>query len=137
MDDEPLEGDIGPSAPVREDAPDRSDASAPGPEPGGPPLPRPADPDERRAAVAAEIRRLEAERERRRRRTNALAGRAAFWLLALFLAFLAYDSAVTAHEARQRGADWIYPPAVNAVLCILGVLLLLGFALWRRRARSR
>ncbi|MFC5187856.1 hypothetical protein [Actinomadura harenae] len=117
MDNEPLDGDIGPAAPVLGDAPD---AVAPRPE-------------ARRAAVPGELRRLEDEREERRRRTNAAAGRVAFWLLSLFLAFLAYDSARTAHEARQRGDDWVYPPAVNAGLCVLGVLLLVGVALWRRR----
>lgn len=123
MDDEPLEGDIGPSAPVRTDgrAPD-------GPEP---------DASGGRTAVAAELRRLEDEREERRRRTNAAAGRAAFWVLSLLLAFLAFDSARTAHEARRRGDDWVYPPAVNAVLCIVGVLVLLGVALWRRRRARR
>ncbi|MFC4910780.1 hypothetical protein [Actinomadura gamaensis] len=123
MDDEPLEGDIGPSASV----------TAERRPPAAPSADVPAPDDARR--VAAEMRRLEAEREERRRRTNAVAGRVAFWLLSLFLAFLAYDSAETAHEARERGDDWVYPPAVNAVLCILGVLLLVGFALWRRHRR--
>ncbi|MEV5575648.1 hypothetical protein AB0L06_36895 [Spirillospora sp. NPDC052269] len=129
MDDEPLEGDIGPSAPVLRDAPGANTANTAD-------EPRAGASSGGRAAVATELRRLEDEREERRRRTNAAAGRVAFWLLSLFLAFLAYDSARTAHEARQRGDDWVYPPAVNAGLCVLGVLLLVALAL-RRRRRSR
>ncbi|MEV4252604.1 hypothetical protein AB0J52_05490 [Spirillospora sp. NPDC049652] len=131
MEDEPLEGDIGPSAPVRTDTPVPDGPAQDGPGLDGSGGQRPGSGGS--TAAAAELRRLEAEREERRRRTNAAAGRVAFWVLALFLAFLGYDSARTAHEARQRGDDWVYPPAVNAGLCVLGVLLLVGFALWRRR----
>ncbi|MGI5166967.1 hypothetical protein ACQEU3_21720 [Spirillospora sp. CA-253888] len=115
--DEPLEGDIGPAAPARAaQAPkaSRQDAAdAPSP--------------------AEELRRYEAEREERRRRTNAVAGRVAAWLAALLLAFLTYDSAATAVEAHGKGDPWLYPPAVIAAVCGTALIVLVGWALRRRR----
>ncbi|MFC9976211.1 hypothetical protein ACFVH6_35485 [Spirillospora sp. NPDC127200] len=113
--DEPLEGDIGPAAPARATRAQPSPQAADGPSP------------------AEELRRYEAEREERRRRTNAVAGRVAAWLAALLLAFLAYDSAATAVEARGKGDPWLYPPAVIAAVCGLGLIVLVGWALRRRR----
>ncbi|TYB46115.1 hypothetical protein [Actinomadura chibensis] len=72
-----------------------------------------------------EAERWEAEREERRREVNALSGRVAVVLVALFLAFLTYDSARTAVQAHARGDDWIYPPAVIGGICAaaLGTLV--------------
>ncbi|MFI0409874.1 hypothetical protein [Actinomadura sp. 3N508] len=104
--DEPLEGDIGPAA---------APASRPGPPPD----------------AAAESRRYEAEREERRRRTNAVAGRIAAVLAALFLVFLIYDSVTTAVAAHDKGDDWIYPPAVIAALCAIALVTLVARAVRR------
>ncbi|CNG26013.1 Uncharacterised protein [Mycobacterium tuberculosis] len=104
--DLPLDGDIGPAA---------------GREPGA-----------AKADAAAELRRYAAEREERRRRTNAVSGRIAVVAAALLLAFLTYDSVRTAIEARSRGDDWIYPPAVVAGVCAVALAALLTWA-WRRR----
>lgn len=114
--DEPLEGDIGPAAP--------------------PPGATRAKTEEPAGDAAEELRRYEAEREERRRRGNAVSGRVAVVLAAALLAFLAYDSAHTAVEARSKGDDWLYPPAVNAALCTLALIALVTWAL-RRRARRR
>jgi hypothetical protein len=109
-DDEPLEGDIGP-------APSSAAASAP---------------EEDRAALAEELRRYEAEREERRRHANAVAGRVVAVVVALLLGFLAYDSISTALEARRRDDPWVYPPATIAALCLLGLIILIAWALRRR-----
>ncbi|TMQ90799.1 hypothetical protein ETD83_33880 [Actinomadura soli] len=108
--DEPLEGDIGPSAP----------ASRPGP-PAGAAAP----------SAAEESRRHEAEREERRRHANAVSGRIAAVIAALLLAFLIYDSVTTAVEAHGRGDDWIHPPAVIAAVCSLALVTLLAWAVRR------
>ncbi|TDD74069.1 hypothetical protein E1293_30085 [Actinomadura darangshiensis] len=108
--DEPLEGDIGPAA---------------RPASGG----APAAPEIDSAEV---LREAEAEREARRRRTNAVSGRIAVLVAALFLAFLTYDSANTAVEAHSKGDDWLYPPATIALVCGAGLIALLTWA-WRRR----
>ena len=105
MDDEPLDGDIGPAAAGTADS--------------------------ERARAAEELRRYEAEREERRRRTNAVSGRVAVVVAALFLAFLTYDSVRTAAEAHSRGDDWIYPPAVVAGVCGVALATLVTWA-WRR-----
>ncbi|TDC45116.1 hypothetical protein E1281_31430 [Actinomadura sp. KC345] len=110
--DEPLEGDIGPAAGV---GASRSAETA----------------GAERARVAEELRRYEAEREERRRRTNAVSGRVAVAVAALFLAFLTYDSVRTAVAARSRGDDWVYPPAVVAGVCGVALLTLVTWA-WRR-----
>ncbi len=110
--DEPLEGDIGPSA-----------------EAGPAEVPRAA------AARTAELRRFEAEREERRRRANARAGAVAKWLAALLLAFLAQDSIRTAVEARSKGDPWLYPPAVLAAVFVAGLVLLAVLALRSLRRR--
>lgn len=102
--DEPLDGDVGPA----------KDASG------------------AKADAAEELRRYEAEREERRRRTNAVSGRIAVVVTALFLGFLVYDSVGTAIEAHARGDDWIYPPAVVAGVCAAALAALLTWA-WRRR----
>lgn len=119
LDDEPLDGDIGPAAGTS------SNTSA----------------DDRRAQarreeaarLAEELRRYERERELRRRRANALAGRVTAVLVALLLAFLAYDSVTTALEARERDDPWIYPPAVIAALCLAGLAALAVWAVRRSR----
>ncbi|NDU74897.1 hypothetical protein GWI34_20030 [Actinomadura sp. DSM 109109] len=110
--DEPLEGDIGPAS---------GTAAAPA-----------APPRSEAAEARAALRRFDAEREERRRATNAVAGRIAAAAAALFLAFLAYDSARTAVEAHARGDAWIYPPAVVGGACTAGLVALLTWA-WRRR----
>lgn len=115
--DEPLDGDIGP-------------ASAPAPASGAGPAP--ADAGAVKADAAEELRQYEAERQERRRHTNAVSGRIAVALAALFLGFLTYDSVRTAVEARSRGDDWVYPPAVIAAVCALALVALLTWA-WRRR----
>ncbi|QKW33790.1 hypothetical protein HUT06_06890 [Actinomadura sp. NAK00032] len=107
--DEPLDGDIGPAS-----------------------VPAEAGAGAVKADTAEELRRYEAEREERRRHTNAVSGRIAVALAALFLGFLTYDSVRTAVEARSRGDDWIYPPAVIAAVCALALGVLLTWA-WRRR----
>jgi fatty acid desaturase len=104
-DDEPLDGDIGP---------------APSPTEG------------RRADPSEELRRYEAEREERRRRANAVAGRLTLALVALLLAFLAYDSIATALEARRRDDPWLYPPTVMAALSLTALLTLMIWTLRRR-----
>ncbi|MEV0668215.1 hypothetical protein ACIBI3_43410 [Actinomadura luteofluorescens] len=115
-DDEPLEGDIGPAAGA---APRTAS--------------RPAAPAVSEAAEARQaLRRFDAEREERRRATNAVAGRIAVAVAALFLAFLTYDSATTAVRAHSRGDAWIYPPAVVGGACAAGLVALLTWA-WRRR----
>ncbi|MQY04284.1 hypothetical protein [Actinomadura macrotermitis] len=119
--DEPLDGDIGPAAPA-ETAPAAETAA-------------PVEAAATKAAVAEELRRYEAEREARRRRTNAIAGRVALWAAALLLAFLAFDSVRTALEARRKGDPWLYPPAVNAAICLFALLLIAGWALRRRTRR--
>ncbi|WP_030165982.1 hypothetical protein [Spirillospora albida] len=106
MDDEPLEGDIGPAA-------------------------RPDEPARRASTAAEEMRRHEAEREARRRRTNAVSGRVAALLVAALLAFLAYDSVRTAVEAHSRGDDWIYPPAVIAAVCGCALSALVAWTIKR------
>lgn len=103
--DEPLDGDIGPAV-VREPGAAKADAAA--------------------------LRRYAAEREERRRRTDAVSGRIAVVVAALLLAFLTYDSVRTAIEARSRGDDWVYPPAVIAGVCAVSLAALLTWA-WRRR----
>ncbi|GAA4082316.1 hypothetical protein [Actinomadura miaoliensis] len=116
LDDEPLDGDIGPAA-----------GAAPSPD---------AHHERVRAEAARqaeELRRYERERELRRRRTNALAGRVTAVLVALLLAFLAYDSVTTALEARERNDPWIYPPAVIAALCLAGLAALAVWAVRRSR----
>lgn len=105
VDDEPLEGDIGPAAGAA------SPAGA--------------------ADAAEELRRYEAQREERRRRTNAVSGRIAVVLAALFLAFLTFDSARTAAAAHSKGDDWIYPPAVIAGICGAALSALLTWAVRR------
>ncbi|WP_067801948.1 hypothetical protein [Actinomadura formosensis] len=104
--DEPLDGDIGPAVPER--------------------------PEAAEADAAEEMRRHEAERAERRRRTDAVSGRIAVVIAALFLAFLTYDSVRTAIEARSRGDDWVYPPAVIAAGCAVA---LVGLLTWARRRR--
>ncbi|MFI0373664.1 hypothetical protein ACH35V_37890 [Actinomadura sp. 1N219] len=106
--DEPLDGDIGPAA--------SRPASSPGT----------ASPD-----AAEESRRYEAEREERRRDANAVSGRIAVVLAALFLTFLIYDSVTTAVEAHDRGDDWIYPPAVIAAVCAIALVTLVAWAVRR------
>lgn len=118
-DDEPLEGDIGPAAPPAGEAGAARAADA-GTGTGS----------AERGAVE-ELRRYEREREERRRRTNALAGRVAAVLAALLLAFLAYDSARTAVEARSRGDEWIYPPLVIALICTIALATLIARAVRR------
>jgi hypothetical protein len=119
--DEPLDGDIGPASGAASGAGSGPDGRPGAPEAG------------RESAEAAEaLRRLDAEREERRSGTDAVAGRIAVVLAALFLAFLTYDSASTAVEARSRGDDWLYPPAVVGGVCALGLIALLTWA-WRRR----
>ncbi|MEU6041642.1 hypothetical protein ABZ801_40260 [Actinomadura sp. NPDC047616] len=116
LDDEPLDGDIGPAAgaaPSADARQERVRAEA--------------------ARQAEELRRYERERELRRRRTNALAGRVTAVLVALLLAFLAYDSVTTALEARERNDPWIYPPAVIAALCLAGLAALAVWAVRRSR----
>ncbi|MFG2006480.1 hypothetical protein ACGFNU_45775 [Spirillospora sp. NPDC048911] len=121
--DEPLEGDIGPSAcpssppSASEKAPAAADAPAAGDA----------------GDVAAELRRYEEEREARRRRTNAASGRIAAALAGLLLAFLAYDSIDTALQARDKGDPWLYPPATIAALCVITLGGLLTWAFYRRR----
>lgn len=116
-DDEPLEGDIGPAAGA-------ATRTAPG---------TAAAPAVSEAAEAAQaLRRFDAEREERRRATNAVAGRIAVAVAALFLAFLIYDSATTAVRAHSRGDAWIYPPAVVGGACAAGLVALLTWG-WRRR----
>ncbi|GLZ16233.1 hypothetical protein Acsp04_64680 [Actinomadura sp. NBRC 104425] len=119
LDDGPLDGDIGPAA----DAAPSADTSA-GPS---------ADAREEAARLAEELRRYERERELRRRRTDAVAGRVTAVLVALLLAFLAYDSVSTALKARERHDPWIYPPAVIAALCLAGLAALAVWAVRRLR----
>ncbi|WP_141578509.1 hypothetical protein [Actinomadura sp. WMMA1423] len=114
--DEPLDGDIGPASGAASGAGSGVRPRAP----------------EAEAEAAATLRRFEAEREERRRGTNAVAGRIAVALAALFLAFLTYDSASTAVEAHARGDDWVYPPAVVGGVCAVALVALLTWA-WRRR----
>ncbi|GLW63867.1 hypothetical protein Arub01_21110 [Actinomadura rubrobrunea] len=118
-DDEPLEGDIGPAAAESPLADARGEQSR----------------REELARQAEELRRYEREREARRRRTNAVAGRITVVLVALLLAFLAYDSVTTALQARERGDPWIYPPAVIAALCLAGLAGLAGLAVRAVRRR--
>ncbi|MBX6767678.1 MAG: hypothetical protein IRY90_11095 [Actinomadura rubrobrunea] len=115
-DDEPLEGDIGPAA-----------AESPRADADGERARR-----EELARQVEELRRYQRERELRRRRTDAVAGRITVVLVALLLAFLAYDSITTARQARERGDPWFYPPAVIAALCLAG---LVGLAVWAVRRR--
>lgn len=115
--DEPLEGDIGPAAGAVSPA-------APGP--------GPAPPVSEAAEAAQALSRFDAEREERRRATNAVAGRIAVALAALFLVFLTYDSTATAVRAHSRGDAWIYPPAVVGGACAAGLVALLTWG-WRRR----
>ncbi|WP_149261193.1 hypothetical protein [Actinomadura sp. K4S16] len=119
--DEPLEGDIGPASGAASGA-----GSGPAARPGAPEAGR------ERTEAAEALRRFDAEREERRRGTDAVAGRIAVVLAALFLAFLTYDSARTAVEAHSRGDDWLYPPGVVGGACALGLIALLTWA-WRRR----
>ncbi|MDL4772687.1 MULTISPECIES: hypothetical protein [Thermomonosporaceae] len=129
--DEPLEGDIGPAAHIGRATAASDDPGVPGGSPtGGPTW------DERRRAEAEELLRYEAERQERRRRANAVSGRIAFGIAAVLLAFLAYDSVRTATEAHTRGDDWVYPPAVNAGICGIALIVLAGWAI-RRRSRRR
>lgn len=116
--DEPLDGDIGPMSGTT-----ASDSAASG-------AVADAAEDLRRAAadVAEELRQYEAEREERRRRTNAVSGRVAAVMAALFLAFLVYDSVRTAVAAHAKGDDWIYPPAVVAGICAIALATLLTWA---------
>ncbi|MEV4007128.1 hypothetical protein [Actinomadura sp. NPDC049753] len=112
--------------------PDGHTAPAPGAAPGGAPA-RAAAPAVSEAAEAAQaLRRFDAEREERRRATNAVAGRIAVAIAALFLAFLTYDSTATAVRAHSRGDAWIYPPAVVGGVCAAGLVVLLTWG-WRRR----
>lgn len=115
--DEPLEGDIGPAAGGASHA-----ASGP--------AAAPAVPEAVEAAQA--LRRFDAEREERRRATNAVAGRIAVAVAALFLVFLTYDSTTTAVRAHSRGDAWIYPPAVVGGACAACLVALLTWG-WRRR----
>ncbi|WP_344906646.1 hypothetical protein [Actinomadura meridiana] len=87
--------------------------------------------DDEREDEAAELRRYEAEREVRRRRANAVSGRVATVASAAFLAFLTYDSVRTAVQARSRGDDWVYPPAVIAAICAVALVTLLTWAVRR------
>ncbi|MBO2447380.1 hypothetical protein J4573_09810 [Actinomadura barringtoniae] len=107
--DEPLEGDIGP-------------ASVAGGTPEG-----------ERESRAEELERYEREREERRRRNNAVAGRVSVILIALLLAFLAYDGISNAVKAHDRGDAWLYPPGTVALVCLLGLAGLGAWALRRRR----
>ncbi|MFG2085843.1 MULTISPECIES: hypothetical protein [unclassified Spirillospora] len=112
-DDEPLDGDIGPASGAAAAGTAASDTAASGaPE----------------ADAGEELRRYEAEREERRRRTNAVSGRVAVVVAALFLAFLTYDSVRTAVAARSKGDDWIYPPAVIAGICAIALATLVTWA---------
>ncbi|TDD27530.1 hypothetical protein E1287_34385 [Actinomadura sp. KC06] len=113
--DEPLDGDIGPSA----------SASRPTSSPDT------ASPGTASRDTAEELRRYEAEREERRRSANAVSGRIAVVIAALFLTFLIYDSVTTAVEAHDRGDDWIYPPAVIAAVCAIALVALVAWAVRR------
>ncbi|MFF5264921.1 hypothetical protein ACFY4C_38865 [Actinomadura viridis] len=127
--DEPLEGDIGPASAVgARGVPQPSGPAANGREANGP-----AASGREALSGAEELRRYEREREERRRRTNAVSGRIALAAVALFLAFLFYDSAATAVEARRRDDPWIYPPAVIAGICLAGLAVLAAWTLRRRR----
>ncbi|MEV5825161.1 hypothetical protein AB0L25_06245 [Spirillospora sp. NPDC052242] len=110
--DEPLEGDIGPAASRRPDAPATGlgasyDFGSP---------------KDRRAA----LRRYEAEREERRRRVDAASGRIASMLVAALLAFMTFDSARTAVQAHERGDDWLFPPGVLAAVCGIAFLIVIA-----------
>lgn len=87
--------------------------------------------DGRMAEDPEELRRYEAEREERRRFVNAVSGRVAAVLTALFLGFLTYDSARTAVAAHARGDDWIYPPAVIGGICATALVTLVAWAVRR------
>ncbi|TYK49676.1 hypothetical protein [Actinomadura decatromicini] len=84
-----------------------------------------------------ETERYEAEREARRREVNALSGRVAIVLVALFLAFLTYDSARTALRAHARGDDWIYPPAVIGGICAAALVALVTWVAHRAKQRVK
>jgi len=113
--DEPLEGDIGPA----------SVASSKDETEGVPS-------EDERESPAEELQRYEQEREERRRRNNALAGRVALILIALLLAFLAYDGVNNAVKAHDKGDSWLYPPGTVALVCLLG---LAGLGIWALRRR--
>jgi protein-S-isoprenylcysteine O-methyltransferase Ste14 len=119
-DDEPLEGDIGPAAKPAS-APASASTSA-------------SEQDEaaRKAAAAEKIRRYEEERQASRERINAASARIAQVIVAVLLAFLAYDSFAMAVRAHDRGDPWLYPPATIGVLCLVGLVTLF---LWTRRRR--
>ncbi|MEU5882669.1 hypothetical protein [Spirillospora sp. NPDC047279] len=127
--EEPLEGDIGPSA--RPSSPPAATARS---EAGGSARGEAGGSGDRPSVTAAEeLKRYEEEREARRRSTNAASGRIAAALAALLLAFLAYDSIDTALQARDKGDPWLYPPATIAAVCLAGLVALLAWALRRRR----
>ncbi|MFS2294913.1 MAG: hypothetical protein FWJ90_19830 [Actinomadura sp.] len=128
-DDEPLEGDIGPAAPPAGEA--GAAAAADAGTGTGAAEAGAAEAGAAEVSAAEELRRYEREREERRRRTDALAGRVAAVIAALLLAFLAYDSARTAAEARSRGDDWIYPPLVIALICTIALVTLIARAVRR------
>ncbi|GAA3985138.1 hypothetical protein GCM10023085_79140 [Actinomadura viridis] len=128
--DEPLEGDIGPASAAEHTRGGTDPRTGTGT---GTANGREALRDAGAVSEAEELRRYEREREERRRRTNAVSGRVALAAVALFLAFLAYDSAATAVEARRRDDPWIYPPAVVAGICLAGLAVLAAWTLRRRR----
>lgn len=119
--DEPLEGDIGPAS-VASSKDER--ASTPSDDGKAEKV--------EREGQAEELQRYEQEREERRHRNNALAGRVALILIALLLAFLAYDGINNAVKAHDKGDSWLYPPGTVAMVCLLG---LAGLGIWALRRR--
>jgi hypothetical protein len=109
-DDDPLEGDIGPAV-------------------------RPASKadEERKAHIAEELRRYEAEREARRQRLNAVSARITVVVLALLLGFLTYDSVAIAIRAHRQNDPWLYPPATIATLSLIGLVVLITWTIRHRR----
>ncbi len=130
--DEPLEGDIGPAS----GGPDTATRDPATRDPARTGLGASYDfgsPRDRRAA----LRRYEAEREERRRRVDAASGRIAAMLVAALLAFMTFDSARTAVQARERGDEWLFPPGILAAVCGIAFLIVIARVLRRGQTQVK
>jgi hypothetical protein len=81
---------------------------------------------------AAEFLRYEQERQVRINRRNAASWKVVGAVVTAALALLAYDSGHAALKAHRDGEPWLYPAGI-ATGCTLMVLVLIAYALKRRR----
>jgi MYXO-CTERM domain-containing protein len=90
--------------------------------------PRDEETDDRDAALLRDER----ERDERSARRDRLSWTIVIWVMAGALGLLSYDSGGAAIGAHREGRPWLYPAGVSTI-ALVGLLCLVGLAVWRRR----